>query len=136
MLRPWRNERNPAGWFAGWLVRQRLGHALELGRRDGLGRGRRAGIVDEEIQAAQGVDAARDHGFGLTGDGNAAGDADHVEPLSLELIEAGRRRWVAWQVVHRHPGAGAGQQGDAGEADAGGTAGDEACAAGALRHGS
>src|SRR5690242_10608981 len=111
-----------------------LGQTVEVGRRDRLGRGRRAGIVGEIIETAELFDRLADHRLGLAGLRHVAGRRDHVEARGPKLRDRLRPARVLRQMVERHPGAALRKGFDRRQADAGGAARDQRGLAAEIAH--
>src|SRR5262249_42507265 len=95
-----------------------LGHGLEPGEVDRLARRRRAGVVDEDVEAAELVDGSGHHLLRLAGKRDIAGRGDDAMARRLEARDLLLAAWIVGEMVQRHHGAAAREELDRGEADA------------------
>ena len=102
-----------------------VGEPIKLARRDRLHGGRGAGIVDEEIEPAEGIDGVAHHFLGAPRLRDVARRADHRKALRAQSLDRRRAARIVRQMVERHGGAAAGEQFDRRQPDAGGRAGDQ-----------
>ena len=102
-----------------------LGHGVEIGELDGLGRRRRARIVDQNIEPAEFFDRAFHHALGFARRGDVAGRGDDVTARADQPLDLGGPAGILGEVIHRHRGSALREQLDRGEANARGAAGDE-----------